>query len=299
MPAIMWSSTWQWKSQMPGLSGTMSATRMLAGSSSMTSVRRPCDGHDVSVPVGRVQVALAAEADQIPAHPLPHLHPQPRHVAENIAIDGEEAVGVGGAREHRGPGHHGHGHRHLFILVRHSGGDRARGEEPGVHDRVVADRLVEDAEQRDEFAVDVARRAVRTGGPAPRDDDHPDQPGRGVPHGVDVGMVEPDHRARIAGPGARPFRHVPVVGVGLAGRDGVVGQIGSRGAVGVAGPLVRLGVEHPMGMQADRDQGVVLEGDLDAVADLGADHRARAARGAPIPGARGLSVLKVASVYSR
>ena len=40
-PAVRWSLTWQWKSQMPGLSGTMSATTMLAGSRLTTSIRIP------------------------------------------------------------------------------------------------------------------------------------------------------------------------------------------------------------------------------------------------------------------
>src|SRR3990172_4366072 len=41
IPASMWSFTWQWYSQIPGLSGSMSATFMLAGKSSMMSVLIP------------------------------------------------------------------------------------------------------------------------------------------------------------------------------------------------------------------------------------------------------------------
>src|SRR5512143_4024406 len=41
MPAVRWSLTWQWNSQMPALSGAMSATIMLAGSRLTTSMRIP------------------------------------------------------------------------------------------------------------------------------------------------------------------------------------------------------------------------------------------------------------------
>jgi hypothetical protein len=37
----MWSFTWQWKSHVPGSSGTMSAIFKLIGSNSATSVRMP------------------------------------------------------------------------------------------------------------------------------------------------------------------------------------------------------------------------------------------------------------------
>ena len=41
MPASRWSFTWQWNNHVPGLSGTMSNTFILAGKISRTSVRIP------------------------------------------------------------------------------------------------------------------------------------------------------------------------------------------------------------------------------------------------------------------
>src|SRR5919198_340188 len=70
MPAVMWSATWQWYSQVPGSSGCMSALTIPAGRTCATSVPHAGGHHGVAVPVGRVQVDLCAHAHDVPADPV-------------------------------------------------------------------------------------------------------------------------------------------------------------------------------------------------------------------------------------
>jgi hypothetical protein len=39
IPRVLWKVMWQWKSQVPGLSGTMSAVTISIGIRAMTSIR--------------------------------------------------------------------------------------------------------------------------------------------------------------------------------------------------------------------------------------------------------------------
>src|SRR5580765_4540637 len=85
MPARMWSSTWQWKSQMPASSGTMSATTADAGSRLTASMRMP-----FTVTVLPCQCGVC-RSTSVPVLITYRGH---RLVAEDVAVDRVHQVGL-------------------------------------------------------------------------------------------------------------------------------------------------------------------------------------------------------------
>src|SRR5947209_1931270 len=105
MPARMWSATWQWNSQVPGSSGSMSATTMLAGRSDTTSVRIPAavttfPGHSLA---GHDDRAHEPGVDVVRLVDVRVVHPH--HRAEVVrartgTLGHPPPVGVRAARRH-------------------------------------------------------------------------------------------------------------------------------------------------------------------------------------------------------
>jgi hypothetical protein len=96
-----------------------------------------------------------------------------------------------------------------------------------------------------------------------------------------MGVIHPDDGAWVVGTGAGPFRHLQVVGVGSAGRYGVVSLIVARGAIVVERALGVFLIKDAMGVYAGRELDVVLEYDLDGIPYLGMDNRAEHAQVLP------------------
>ncbi len=94
-------------------------------------------------------------------------------------------------------------------------------------------------------------------------------------------MVKPDNRAGIVGSGAGAFRYLPDVSVGCTGGDQpVVSWV--VGTVIVVGTLGIFFVEDSVGMHAVALSPIVLEKDLDGVADLGMHRRAEQSKMLPL-----------------
>jgi hypothetical protein len=179
-------------------------------------------------------------------------------------------------------------HQVAFLKVLIVGVDTVRvtGEGVDVAVQIRTAVLVEHREQGHELAVHVLGGAVPAGLAPGGDDDRPDQPGVGVAAPIHRGVVHPQHRGGIIGPRARPGRDPPDLPDAAARRDGVVGPGPPAGAVVVASALGGLAVEDPVGVQAHRKAGLVLEPDDDGVADLGLDDRPQQAQVLPFGGAR-------------
>src|SRR5262249_55631530 len=125
--------------------------------------------------------------------------------------------------------------------------------------QVPALALIERIEHYHELAVDILRCAVRPGG-AFRANQHRAHQARGdVALLVDVGVIQPEPRARLAR--LRPRARVDFPGVRKR-RARLYGVDTGRGFV----------VPHTVRVDAEREVRVVLEHHLDGVADLAADH---------------------------
>src|SRR5262245_38824261 len=93
----MWSLTWQWNIQMPGSSGTMSATTAVAGKRLTVSTRCP-----PTVTVFPCQCGVCRSAS-VPSptryqRTLTDFHGRHRHASEKISVDRVLVVGFDEAR---------------------------------------------------------------------------------------------------------------------------------------------------------------------------------------------------------
>src|SRR5689334_19154476 len=87
-----------------------------------------------------------------------------------------------------------------------------------------------------------------------------------------MGVIEPDDRAGIIRSWTGAFWDFPYVSMSLARRHGVVFLLSSGCSVVVGRAFGVFVIEHSVGMHAVGSLGVVLENDLDRVANFGAEN---------------------------
>ena len=113
-----------------------------------------------------------------------------------------------------------------------------------------------------------------------------------------MGVIHPQHGIDVAGGGASALRNLPRVFVGATGRDAVVGFVGAGGSVFVGRAFGVFVVEDAVWMHGVGALGVVVEDDLNGVADFRADERAEESEMFPFGRARLQSLERGVRVFA-
>src|SRR4051812_47429924 len=135
--------------------------------------------------------------------------------------------------------------------------------------------FVKQSELRHELAIHILRRSVGTRHATPGDDERTDQARVDVAAFINVRVIEPERSAALAVVRPGPFRYRPGIGVSCTGGHCVIRLVAACGAVEIARSLRVFGIKDAMRMHTVGTCSVVIEDDLDRVADLSPNHGAK------------------------